>query len=466
MAFRRTLATAALVAGSAAQVAQFSDSGYGISVNVPSDTASSGSGSIYVQISAPSGTEWIGFGQGSQMSGANMLVVYAADSTNVTVSPRLGTGHVQPKVNGDAQISVLEGTGIASDGSLVANIRCDSCLSWSGGSMDPTDSSSSWIYAYKSGDALDSTSTGESISQHDSTGQFSLDLTTGTGGSSSNPFVAASGSSGDSSSAAASASGAATQTASNGQATATDAGTATTIPAVATATGGVSSPLASSNPSTSGSGSSHSASDPNQATRVAHAVVMPLVFVILFPLSALTIYLPYNEKVRHIHAPLQAVSVILMLVGLGLGVKLANKLDEVDGYHQLIGYIVVVWMVFFQPVLGLMQHLHFRKQGTRSPMGHGHRWIGRAFILLGIVNGGLGFKQAGTVGSANVPTYSVIVYAVATVIIFLLYIAVIVIMPRVAARKNGSNNNLGEKPRPRSQGYEMHNRSVDRAGYA
>jgi uncharacterized membrane protein len=155
-----------------------------------------------------------------------------------------------------------------------------------------------------------------------------------------------------------------------------------------------------------------------------------------------------------------------MLVGLGLGVKLANKLDEVDGYHQLIGYIVVVWMVFFQPVLGLMQHLHFRKQGTRSPMGHGHRWIGRAFILLGIVNGGLGFKQAGTVGSANVPTYSVIVYSIATVVIFLLYIAVIVIMPRVAARKNGSNNNLGEKPRPRSQGYEMHNRSVDRAGYA
>ncbi len=391
-----------------------------------------------------------------------MFVVYAADSTNVTVSPRLGTGHTQPQVNGDAQISVLEGTGIASDGSLVANVRCDSCLNWSGGSMDPTDSSSSWIYAYKSGDALDSTSTDESISQHDGTGQFSLDLTTGTGGSSSNPFVASSGSSDGS----ASASGSATQTASNGQATATDAGSAATIPAVATATGGVSNPVASSNPSTSGSGSSHSVSDPNQATRVAHAIVMPLVFVILFPLSALTIYLPYNEKVRHIHAPLQVVSVILMLVGLGLGVKLANKLNKVDEYHQVIGYIVVAWMVFFQPALGLWQHLQFRKKGTRSPMGHGHRWLGRAFILLGIVNGGLGFKQAGTVGSDNVPTYSVVVYSIVTVVVFLLYIAVIVIMPRLAARRNVSNSNLGEKPRPRSQGYEMHNRSVDRRGYA
>ncbi len=180
------------VAGSAAQFAQFSNSGYAISVQVPSDTASSGSGSIFVQISAPSGTEWVGFGQGSRMSGANMLVVYAADSTNVTVSPRLGTGHVEPDFNSAASISVLEGSGITSDGSMVANIRCDSCLSWSGGSMSATDSSSSWILAYKGGDALDSTDQSESISQHDSTGTFSLDLTTAVGGSSSNPFVAAS----------------------------------------------------------------------------------------------------------------------------------------------------------------------------------------------------------------------------------------------------------------------------------
>lgn len=192
---------------------------------------------------------------------------------------------------------------------------------------------------------------------------------------------------------------------------------------------------------------------------------MSLTFVLLFPLSSLTIYLGYREKVRHIHGPLQVVSIILMLVGLGLGVKLADKLDEIDGYHQVIGFVVVAWMVFFQPLLGLLQHLHFRKNATRSPMGHGHRWAGRAFILLGLVNGGLGFKQSGKVSSTNVPTYSVVVYSVFAVIMLLIYIAVVIFMPRVSAR-NGSNAPLGEKPRPKSQGYEMHNRSADGRGYS
>lgn len=390
------------------------------------------------------------------MAGANIMVVYAADSSNVTVSPRLGVGHVEPKENSDAQITVLEGSGIASDGSLVANIRCDSCLSWSGGSMDPTDSSSQWIFAHKSGDALDATSTSADISQHDTNGQFKLDLTTGTGGSSSNPFVA---SSDDSSSSAAATTGTATATGTTPHNTATVPGT--DIVSSPTGTSGVSSPLTSTSPSSSGD---QVVSDPNKATRTAHAVIMPLVFVVLFPLSALTIYLPYHEKVRHIHAPLQVLSIILMLVGLGLGVRLAKKLDEVDKYHQVVGYIVVAWMVVFQPALGLAQHLNFRRNGTRSPMGHGHRWIGRAMMLLGIVNGGLGFKQAGKVGSEETPTYAVIVYSVVAVVIFIIYLVVVIFMPALAARRKRSNGGVNEKPiRPKSEGYEMHGRTADRA---
>ncbi|KIV84858.1 hypothetical protein PV11_00611 [Exophiala sideris] len=453
------MTNASIVAGSAAtNFAQFSSSGYGLSVNVPSDTASSGSGSLYLQISAPSGTQWIGFGQGSQMSGSNMLVVYAADSSNVTVSPRLGANHVEPKLNSDAQVSVLEGTGIDSNGNLVANIRCDSCWSWSGGSMDPTDSSSKWIYAYKSGDALDSTSTSADISQHDSNGEFKLDLTTGTGGSSSNPFVASSDDS--SSTAAAGTTGTATATGTHATAPGSDiTGSVSSSAATATSTSGVSSPLTSSSPSSTGD---EVESDPNKGTRTAHAILMPLVFVVLFPLSALTIYLPYNEKVRRIHAPLQVVSIILMLVGLGLGVKLANKLGEIDGYHQVVGFVVVAWMVIFQPALGLAQHLNFRKNGTRSPMGHGHRWIGRAMMLLGIVNGGLGFMQAGKVGSEETPTYAVIVYSVVAVVIFIIYLAVVILAPALAARKNASRRAVTEKPiRPKSQGYEMHSRAAD-----
>jgi hypothetical protein len=144
-----------------------------------------------------------------------------------------------------------------------------------------------------------------------------------------------------------------------------------------------------------------------------------------------------------------------MLVGLGLGVKLGNS-TELDEYHQVIGYIVVAWMTLFQPALGILQHLHFRKNGNRSAYGHGHRHIGRALMLLGIINGGLGFMISGSVGSDNVPTYAVVVYSVFAVIVFIIYLAV-VFWPRKAG--NGSDAILpGEKPRPRAQDYEMHGR--------
>ncbi|EXJ58209.1 hypothetical protein A1O7_05634 [Cladophialophora yegresii CBS 114405] len=455
------LAGMAFVASSSAQFAQLVSDQYALSVNIPSDTASSGSGSIFLQISAPSGTEWVGFGQGSRMAGSNMLVVYAADSTNVTVSPRLGTGHQEPQFNSDASISVLEGSGITSDGTLVANIRCDSCLSWNGGSMDATDSSSSWIVAHKGGDPMDSTDQSAGISQHDSNSGFTLDLTKGIGGSSSNPFVAAAESPSPSPSPSASAteSGSPSQTASGTQAPETETETATTS-TVATATGPVSNPIASSDPSSSDSSSSDAtvSRGPDDSVRIGHATIMSLVFVVLFPLAALTLYLPYSNKVRYIHAPLQVVTIILMLAGLGLGVRLGNQVHNLDGYHMVIGYLLVAWMVAFQPTLGLLQHLHFRKVGNRSIFGHLHRWVGRALILVGVVNGGLGFRTAGNIGTPNVPSSAVAVYSVFAVVVVLVYIAVLV-WPKASTKGEFAQPLPGEKPRPRTDGYEMHSRS-------
>ena len=58
------------------------------------------------------------------MAGANIFVIYAsASGSNVTLSPRLGTGHQEPEENDGAQVSLLEGSGIA-NGKMVANVRC------------------------------------------------------------------------------------------------------------------------------------------------------------------------------------------------------------------------------------------------------------------------------------------------------------------------------------------------------
>jgi len=95
-------------------------------LNIPENTASSGNGDIFFQISAPSSYNWVALGQGQRMAGANIFVVYtSAGGNNVTLSPRLATGYTPPSFNGDAEVTLLEGSGV-SDGKMVANVRCKS----------------------------------------------------------------------------------------------------------------------------------------------------------------------------------------------------------------------------------------------------------------------------------------------------------------------------------------------------
>lgn len=358
-----------------------------------------------------------------------MFVVYTRDSTNVTLSTRLGTGHVMPQHDSSTQATLLDGSGVSSDGSFVANIRCDNCNSWSGGSMSFTDSSSSWIYAARTGDALDTEDVSASIAQHSSDTSFQLDLTTGTGGNSANPFVSQS----EGSSSSASPSG-------TGTATSSPTGSGTT----STATNGVSNPIASDS-SSSNSGSASSSVQDNTATLMnAHGLIMTVLFLACFPLFSLTLYLPFAQKVRYVHAPLQILSMILLIVGMSLGIVLGNRMGELDGYHMVIGFIVVASLVLFQPAMGIYQHLYYHKTGGRSMFGVAHRWLGRSMIILGIVNGGLGWHMSGT-ASAYVP------YAVVAVIVFLIYISVLIF----AWYKSGKPRDAENEKTRSDQGYEM-----------
>lgn len=191
------------------------------------------------------------------------------------------------------------------------------------------------------------------------------------------------------------------------------------------------------------------------ATRTGHAIVMSLVFLVLMPFAALTLYLPYTKRVPHIHAPLQILSIILVIVGLVLGVQLAKPLELTAGYHQLIGYVVVGIILSAQPILGLLQHLHFRNTGTRSGMGIGHKWLGRIVIIIGIVNGGLGMRQSGPVGDDWVPNYAPVAYSVVAAVVFVIYVAVVV---GTALRKK----NVRPTEKYDTRGYEMHPSSRDR----
>lgn len=356
-------------ASSLAQLQSFRPSGMdGItySINIPQDTARSGSGPIYFQLKSTRQVSWFALGQGSGMSGSNIFVVYPNGNNNVTVSPRLGRGQVQPLHNSDAQVTLLEGSGVQ-NGVVTANVRCDSCINWSGGSADLTSTSSSWIWAVKNGSPLGSNDVSASINFHDQAGVVSVDLTKATGGSSVNPFLETSNTTGS------------TVVVATPQNTNTDA----------------------------------------QKRKTAHAVLMTVAFVIMFPIFALFFHLAPSPKTAIVHGILQLFTLAVAIAGMGIGIAMAGDLELMNEAHPIIGLVVVAGITVFQPVMGLVQHLHYRKTQKKSIFAYTHRWFGRAMIVLGIINAGLGLKLG------RAPRGAIIAVSVVAGVVGVVYIAVL-----------------------------------------
>ena len=62
------------------------------------------------------------------MRGSNIFMIYSnAAGDNVTLSPRLGVGNRAPSLDSTAEVTLLEGSGIA-DGVMTANFRCKMTL--------------------------------------------------------------------------------------------------------------------------------------------------------------------------------------------------------------------------------------------------------------------------------------------------------------------------------------------------
>jgi hypothetical protein len=58
------------------------------------------------------------------MANSNMFVVYTSSGgSNVTLSPRTTSSYQAPSHNGDAQVVLLEGSGV-SNGVMTANVKC------------------------------------------------------------------------------------------------------------------------------------------------------------------------------------------------------------------------------------------------------------------------------------------------------------------------------------------------------
>ncbi|KAH7048254.1 hypothetical protein B0J12DRAFT_711210 [Macrophomina phaseolina] len=370
-------------------------------LNIPENTALSGNGDIYVHISAPTTYSWVGLGQGSSMSGSQIFVMYtSANGDNVTISPRLGMGYNMPQFITGSHITLLEGSGIF-NGQMTVNARCSSCQSWSGGSMEFTASSATWIYASRSGAPLNSDNQSEIIAQHgQSYGSFNWDFRTAKGGSSMNPFTTPS----------------SIATGASSTQTCVPFSEIALIPSVYAGserlTGNEVNYCDTSNSSSSSGGN---ATEIGGATSweyerkmlIAHGVLACVASVIFFPIGAISIRLFSFPHLVWFHAAMQVFAYTIYIAALVIGVYFVTPEDLLKDYHLIIGILVSVHL-FFQPILGLVHHVFFKKFGRRTFWSYAHLWLGRIIITLGIINGGLGLLLTDNAGDSVYIAYGTI----------------------------------------------------------
>jgi hypothetical protein len=104
---------------------------------------------------------------------------------------------------------------------------------------------------------------------------------------------------------------------------------------------------------------------------MAHAIMVPLAFVIFFPLGAMTIRLLSFKGVVWFHAGWMVFTYIIVLGGMGMGVWLAVVSDQLDTTHSIIGLVVVVGLLL-QPISGLTHHLLYKKNGGANVATYPH----------------------------------------------------------------------------------------------
>ena len=160
---------------------------YALAVNVPSPSTSN---DLYFTFRGPATRSWVAFGlggQGQQMNGALIFVVYLGENgKTITVSPRLGTGHDQPKYTSDVKVTLTNDTHYeaGNDGGYFVDLHCTNCRSWAGGNkIDITNTAQAMIYALGPDGSIKSDDPNANIGQHDdgSMGGFTLDLKAATG---------------------------------------------------------------------------------------------------------------------------------------------------------------------------------------------------------------------------------------------------------------------------------------------
>ncbi|RVX69624.1 hypothetical protein B0A52_06688 [Exophiala mesophila] len=323
-------------------------------INVPSGN----SNELFFHLSSPAAHSYAAFGIGTRMQNSLMFIAYASeDGKNVTLSPRLATGNSQPRYTDDVAVQVLSGSGII-DGNYVVNAKCSNCRTWSGGSVDVTNSNVNMIWAIGPEGEIDSDNVEANIQKHRTYNSFTLDF------------------------------------------------------AAATGEAGVPIPQASSdNTEVIGGPNSGQGFGGRGGTTAFHAFILVAAFLVVFPTGFL--FLRVFEKVV-LHWAVQSLALVMSAIGVGLGVSISKNRGispDLNHYHQILGF-VVLGLLLMTWGIGLSAHMVFRRTGKPAKFMIGHRILGPATMGLGLGNCFVGFRFASNTRAAIILLVAAIIMIV------------------------------------------------------
>lgn len=181
-------------------------------------------------------------------------------------------------------------------------------------------------------------------------------------------------------------------------------------------------------------GPSQSWIDSRQKVIIAHGVLASLAFVILFPVGSILIRLGSFRGAWLVHGLFQLFTYLVYTAAVGIGIWLAQQAPTQVGllsqYHPIIGLILFA-LLFFQPIMGYIHHLRFKKHQGRTVWSYGHLWLGRIAITLGMINGGLGLLLAYDAPLGFAPSRGqVIAYGIVAAIMWVLYVTAAIVGER------------------------------------
>ncbi|KIW24036.1 uncharacterized protein PV07_09775 [Cladophialophora immunda] len=158
--------------------------------------------------------------------------------------------------------------------------------------------------------------------------------------------------------------------------------------------------------------------------KIAHAALGAAAFLLCFPLGGIIVKVWPHRHIVWIHAAIQAVGLAIFVASTGLGIWMGLKIDALDHYHCVIG-LVILGLLLLQPLMKL--HWFHEKIPKVVHFVHIHLWLGRALILLGIVDGGLGFQFAATFKGPKWASGWKIAYGVCGALVWIIYVSVVIV---------------------------------------